>query len=110
MIQRITYLEPSNFDILDKLVFEIPNGTVGSEYRIVYDLKINEKIDVETILPITSSDGTNTSQSRLKIRVVKLTLENNPEQLLLGNLLTYHVSYIADKYYPVPPIDRKSVV
>lgn len=100
-----TYLEPSNFDILDKLVFEIPNGTVGSEYRIVYDLKINEKIDVETILPITSSDGTNTSQSRLKIRVVKLTLENNPEQLLLGNLLTYHVSYIADKYYPVPPID-----
>ncbi len=98
---------PYKIDPIDgdykNLKFVIADAIKDKKYKLIFDVKTNEKMEV-TVQNITSVENGSESKSLdpITIHSIVLTMVENPQELLYGNLLTYHVEYMCGDILHTP--------
>lgn len=80
----------------NQYTFIIPNAIKGKKYFVQYDVKTNEKMERMVERSVHIKNGPNESDSRtIRLYGLILTVKENPDKILIGNKIDYHISFIA---------------
>lgn len=98
---------PTKVDpIIDNMdyVFTVPSGVAGTTYFVEYTINLNEKIEQVIEHLIDMENGTHKNTSVFHLYGLILTCPTNPNELLKGNSIPYHISFKAMEDMNLPVI------